>query len=60
MSLEIHSELQKQVKDTQSRVQDLELQLVLKESKVLAVKESAERLRTDMEKKVQAAQEAET
>ena len=56
----MHSELQKKFDDSQSRVRELELQLVLEESKVSAAESAAVRLREEMEKKVQAAQEAES
>ena len=60
VALEVHSELQKQLDDSQSRVRELELQLVLEESRVTAVKLATDRLCEELEEKVWVAQEAET
>lgn len=60
MTMEVHSELQKQFDDFQSQVRELELQLVLKESKVLAVESPMVHLRKELEEKVRVAQESET
>ena len=40
VSMEMYSKLQKQLEDTQARVRELELQVVLEESKALATQES--------------------
>ena len=60
VTLEVHSQLQKECDDYKSRVQELELQLVLEESKVTAAVLAKENLRNELEEKVRVAQEAET
>lgn len=60
ITLEVHSQLQKECDDYKSRMQELELKLVLEESKVTATVPARENLRKKLEEKVRVAQEAET
>ena len=52
VTMEVHSELQKKFEDSQSRVRELELALVLEESKVSAVEMAMECLHEELEEKV--------
>ena len=54
--MEVHSTLQKYFDDSQSWVRELELQLVLEESKVSAAESAAVHVREELEEKVQIAQ----
>ena len=57
--LEVHSTFQKTLDDSQSRVRELELTLVLEESKVSDAVESLKRLREESDERVRLAQESE-
>ena len=57
--VEVHSELQKKLDDSQSRVQELEIDLVTEESKVSDLEDSMKRLREESEKELQQARESE-
>ena len=57
--VEVHSELQKKLYDSQSRVQELEIDLVTEESKVSDLEDSMKRLREESEKELQRARESE-
>ena len=50
--VEVHSELQKKFEDSQTRVQELEIDLVSEESKVSDVEDSLKRLRDESEEKL--------
>ena len=52
VSLEVHSELQKNFDDSQARVRELELALVTEESKVSNSEESLRRLREESDEKL--------
>ena len=58
--VEVHSELQKRLDDSQSRVMELEVDLVTEESKVSDLEDSMKRLREESEKESQQAKESET
>ena len=57
--VEVHSELQKKFDDSQSRVQQLEIDLVTEESKVSNLEDSMKRLREESEKELQLTRESE-
>ena len=59
MPVEVHSEPQKKFEDSQTRVQELEIDLVTEESKVSSVKDSLKRLREESEEKLRLAKESE-
>lgn len=59
VTMEVHSELQKNFDDAQSRLRELELALVTEESKVSGAETTMKRLREELEEKVQVAQESE-
>lgn len=59
VTVEVHSELQKKFEDSQTRVQELEIDLVTEESKVSSVEDSLKRLREESEEKLWLAQESE-
>ena len=58
--VEVHSELQKRLDDSQSRVMELEVDLVTEESKVSDLEDSMKRLREESERELQQARESET
>ena len=58
--MEVHFQLQKQFDDSLSRVRELELQLVLEESKVSATESAIVHLYEELEEKVRVAQESNT
>ena len=57
--VEVHSELQKKFDDSQSRVQELEIDLVTEESKVSNLEDSLKRLREESEKELRLTRESE-
>ena len=57
--VEVHSELLKKFDDSQSRVQELEIDLVTEESKVSNLEDSLKRLREESEKELRLTRESE-